>query len=155
MFKLSSANLSSIKMWLACEVCFSLAIIINVRRLLGEKAGTFPLVADGKESEMPVTHKNFGLYAHKICLSKEPCFGRQSDCWKLQGGQSISLIYIWITALKWGSSLTCMCEHLHLCVSTYVWALKALKQKTELKFQRHLLRVTNFTFSRIAEDKTF
>lgn len=33
--KLSSANLNFIKMWLACEVCLSLAIVINVRRLLG------------------------------------------------------------------------------------------------------------------------
>lgn len=39
--KISSVNLISIKMWLACEVCFSLAIITHVKRLLGEGLGLY------------------------------------------------------------------------------------------------------------------
>lgn len=75
MFKLSSANLSP-KIWLTCEVYFSLAVFINVRRLLGERVWTFPLLTDGGDSEVPVMHWTFWLCAQKVCLSKEPFFGR-------------------------------------------------------------------------------
>lgn len=57
-------------------------------------------------------------YAQKGSLSNRPCFGKLAESFKADN--TFPWHQVWVTALKWGRSHTCVCEHFEIENSAHV-----------------------------------